>query len=233
MIKVLNSFIADKIAAGEVIERPVSVVKELIENSIDAGANSIIIEIRNGGKSYIRVTDDGCGIPSEETEIAFLRHATSKIASVKDLDNITSLGFRGEALASISAVSRLTIVTRTAQESAGSKVVLHGGRIFSTETVGANVGSTIIIEDLFYNTPARRKFMGTDAREASAIIELVEHYAIRYSDIRFSLFNNGICVFNTDGDGDILSAVTRAYPSKDYSNLIAIEEEGKIGRAHV
>ncbi|NLY87372.1 MAG: DNA mismatch repair endonuclease MutL [Clostridiales bacterium] len=229
MIKVLNSFIADKIAAGEVIERPVSVVKELIENSIDAGANSIIIEIRNGGKSYIRVTDDGCGIPSEETEIAFLRHATSKIASVKDLDNITSLGFRGEALASISAVSRLTIVTRTAQESAGSKVVLHGGRIFSTETVGANVGSTIIIEDLFYNTPARRKFMGTDAREASAIIELVEHYAIRYSDIRFSLFNNGICVFNTDGDGDILSAVTRAYPSKDYSNLIAIEEEGIKG----
>lgn len=229
MIKVLDSFIADKIAAGEVIERPVSVVKELIENSIDAKAKSIIVEIRNGGKTYIRVTDDGCGIPSSETEIAFLRHATSKIASVNDLDSITSLGFRGEALASISAVSRLTMVTRTESEASGTKILLHGGRPFSCETVGANTGTTIIVEDLFYNTPARQKFMGTAAREASAIIELVEHYAIRYSDIRFSLFNNGISVFNTDGDGDIASAVRRAYPNKEYADLIPVEGDGVSG----
>lgn len=229
MIRVLDSFIADKIAAGEVIERPVSVVKELIENSIDAGADSLIIEIRNGGKSYIRVTDDGSGIPSEETETAFLRHATSKLASVSDLDNITSLGFRGEALASISAVSRLTIVTRTEKETSGTKLILHGGRIFSREAVGTNIGTTIIIEELFYNTPARRKFMGTDAREAAAVIDLVQQYAIRYSNIRFSLLNNGISIFNTDGGGDTLSAIKRAYPNKEYANLIPFAGKGIQG----
>ena len=128
MIKVLDSFVADKIAAGEVIERPVSAVKELIENSIDAGADSIIVEIRGGGKSYIRVTDNGCGIAADEAEIAFLRHATSKISSVADLDRIGTLGFRGEALASIAAVSRLTLVTRTSDSAFGLKLVMHGGK---------------------------------------------------------------------------------------------------------
>ena len=191
MIRVLDKFIADKIAAGEVIERPVSAVKELVENSIDAGAHSIIVEIRGGGKSYIRVTDDGCGIAPDEVETAFLRHATSKISSITDLDNIRSLGFRGEALASIAAVSKLTIITRTQDRPAGTRLMMHGGRVISKETAGANKGTTIVVEDLFYNTPARRKFMGTDAREGSAVIELLQQYAVCWPFIKFMVIRNG------------------------------------------
>ena len=222
MIRVLDSFVSDKIAAGEVIERPVSIVKELVENSIDAGANSIIVEIRNGGKTYIRVTDNGLGISKDEISIAFLRHATSKIESLQDLDNLDSLGFRGEALASIAAVSRLTIVTRTNQETSGTKLIMHGGREISKDTVGANIGTTIVVEDVFYNIPARRKFMGSDAREAAVIIELIEHYAICYDNIRFMIINNGATVFTTDGDGDKLNAIRSALPQKEYQNLIPV-----------
>ena len=229
MIKVLDSFVADKIAAGEVIERPVSAIKELVENSIDASASSIIVEIRGGGKSYIRVTDDGCGIPSEEAETAFLRHATSKISTVTDLDNITSLGFRGEALASISAVSRLTMVTKTADSVMGVKLVLHGGQLVSSERVGANVGTTIIAKDLFYNTPARRKFMKSDAREASAIIELIQQFAVFYSHIRFMMISNGQTIFSTSGSGDVLETVTSLYPEFKSSKLIPVDGEGVHG----
>lgn len=222
MIKVLDSFVADKIAAGEVIERPVSAVKELVENSIDAGARTIIAEIRNGGKSYIRVTDDGCGISFDEAETAFLRHATSKISSITDLDRIVSLGFRGEALASISAVSRLTMVTKTADSPSGAKLVLHGGRVVSKERTGANRGTTVIVEDLFYNTPARRKFMKSDAREASSIIELIQQYAICYADIRFMMINNGQTLFSTAGDGDTLSVIRALYPNLSRYGLIPV-----------
>ena len=225
MIKVLDSFVADKIAAGEVIERPVSAVKELVENSIDAGARAIIVEIRNGGKSYIRVTDDGCGISFDETETAFLRHATSKISSITDLDNIVSLGFRGEALASISAVSRLTMVTRTEDSPSGTKIVLHGGHVVSKERAGANKGTTVIVEDLFYNTPARRKFMKTDAREASSIIELIQQYAVCYAEIRFMMINNGQTLFSTAGDGDTMSAVKMLYPDLTRHGLIPVSSE--------
>ena len=222
MIKVLESFVADKIAAGEVIERPVSAVKELVENSIDAGAGSIIVEIRGGGKSYIRVTDDGCGISFDEAETAFLRHATSKISGITDLDNIVSLGFRGEALASISAVSRLTMVTRTADEVSGVKLVLHGGRVVSKERTGCNTGTTIIVEDLFYNTPARRKFMKTDAREASAIVELIQQYAVCYAGIRFMMISNGMTLFSTSGNGDTYSVVRSLYPSIARNGLLPV-----------
>ncbi|MBQ3369385.1 MAG: DNA mismatch repair endonuclease MutL [Mogibacterium sp.] len=225
MIKVLDSFVADKIAAGEVIERPVSAVKELIENSIDAGAGSIIVEIRNGGKSYIRVTDDGCGISFDEAETAFLRHATSKISGITDLDNIVSLGFRGEALASISAVSRLTMVTRRAEDTSGVKLVLHGGRVVSKERTGCNTGTTIIVEDLFYNTPARRKFMKTDAREASSVIELIQQYAVCYSGIRFMMINNGMTLFSTNGDGDTHAVIKLLYPSLAKNGLLPVENE--------
>ena len=225
MIKVLDSFVADKIAAGEVIERPVSAVKELIENSIDAGAGSIIVEIRKGGKSYIRVTDDGCGISYDESETAFLRHATSKISGITDLDNIVSLGFRGEALASISAVSRLTMVTRRAEDTSGVKLVLHGGRVVSKERTGCNTGTTIIVEDLFYNTPARRKFMKTDAREASSIIELIQQYAVCYSGIRFMMINNGMTLFSTNGDGDTHAVIKLLYPSLAKNGLLPVENE--------
>ena len=223
MIKVLDKFIADKIAAGEVIERPVSAVKELVENSIDAGASSIIVEIRGGGKSYIRVTDDGCGIPPEEAETAFLRHATSKISSVSDLNNIRSLGFRGEALASIAAVSRLTFVTRTPDRNAGVRLVMHGGKVISNETAGANPGTTIVVEDIFYNTPARRKFMGSDAREGSAIIELIQQYAVCYPSIRFMMIRNGETVFSTAGDGDTMHTIQSLYPDTDHANLLTAE----------
>ncbi len=225
MIKVLDKFIADKIAAGEVVERPVSAVKELVENSIDAGAHSIIVEIRGGGKSYIRVTDDGSGIPAEEVETAFLRHATSKISGITDLDNITSLGFRGEALASICAISKLSIVTRTKESSTGVRLTLHGGKVISNQVTGTNVGTTIVVEDIFYNTPARRKFMGSDAREGTAIIELIQQYAICYADIRFMLVRNGETIFTTAGDGNTLSSIQRIYPDKDHAKLIEVNSE--------
>lgn len=223
MIKVLDSLIADKIAAGEVIERPVSIVKELVENSIDAGAKTIYVEIKNGGKSYIRVTDNGCGMSEEDLPKSILRHATSKISTVDDLNKINTLGFRGEALASIAAVSRLTIVSRTEDKEAGLKSVFHGGQEVSTEFVGANVGTTIIVEDLFYNTPARKKFMSTNAREASAIIDLLENYAIYYADIKFALVSNNSTIFTTDGDSNVLNALQTIYPTNEYKNLIHID----------
>ena len=222
MIRVLDKFIADKIAAGEVIERPVSAVKELVENSIDAGAHSIIVEIRGGGKSYIRVTDDGCGIAPDEVETAFLRHATSKISSITDLDSIRSLGFRGEALASIAAVSKLTIITRTQDRPAGTRLMMHGGRTVTCETTGSNTGTTIVVEDLFYNTPVRRKFMGTDAREGSAVIELIQQYAVCYPSIRFMMVRNGETVFNTRGDGNTLQTIQTLYPDTDHAGLISV-----------
>ena len=229
MIRVLDSFVSDKIAAGEVIERPVSAVKELIENSIDAGASSIIIEIRGGGRDYIRITDDGCGILSDEIETAFLRHATSKISSAQDLDNITSLGFRGEALASIAAVSRLSIISKAAEEASGTKLVLHAGRVISKEKVGTNKGTTVVCEDLFYNTPARRKFLKSDAREASLISELVQHYAICYSEIRFMMINKGQTLFTTPGNSDTAAVIRLLYPDRAYKNLIPLSGEGVRG----
>ena len=228
MIRVLDSFISDKIAAGEVIERPVSAVKELIENSIDAGASSIIVDLK-GTSSYIRITDDGCGIASDEIETAFLRHATSKISRITDLDNIQSLGFRGEALACISAVSRLTIVSRTESESSGTRLILHAGKLVSKDKLGCNVGTTIIVEDIFYNTPARRKFMKSDAREASSIIELVQNYAICYPDIKFMMINKGETLFRTDGTGDSAAVIRSLYPDKAHSALIPVKGDGVKG----
>ena len=162
MIRVLDKSIADKIAAGEVIDRPVSIIKELLENSLDAGADSITVEIRNGGKSYIRVTDNGCGIESDQVEIAFRRHATSKISSEKDLDAIGTLGFRGEALASICAVSRVELITKTRDARTGQKALVDGSRIVENTATGCPDGTTVTVRDLFYNVPARRKFMGSD-----------------------------------------------------------------------
>lgn len=225
MIQVLDSFISDKIAAGEVIERPLSIVKELVENSIDAGADSIVVEIRNGGKSYIRVTDNGCGIPAEEAEIAFERHATGKIQALEDLGHIDTLGFRGEALASICAISRMTLYTRTAESPVGIKLEIQGGRICGKEPSGMNGGTTMVVEDVFYNTPARRKFMRSDAAEASAIIDFVQKMALYYANVAFQLINNGRNVLTTNGDGNYLHAISRVYPTKEFSNLMEIQGE--------
>jgi DNA mismatch repair protein mutL len=221
MIRILDEFIADKIAAGEVIERPLSIVKELIENSIDAGSSQIVIEIKNGGKSYIRVTDNGSGIVSDEIELAFERHATGKISKLSDLDHINTLGFRGEALASITAISRITVYSKTADSELGTKLKMQGGTTVSIEKTGMNTGTTMVVEDVFYNTPARRKFMKSDAAEATVIIDMIQKIAIYYSHIAFRLINNKQTIIATPGTGDMLTTIQSIYPS--YRELIEID----------
>ncbi|MCI8348061.1 MAG: DNA mismatch repair endonuclease MutL [Firmicutes bacterium] len=225
MINILDKQIADKIAAGEVIERPVSIIKELVENSIDAGADSIVIEIKKGGKAYIRVTDNGSGISWEDTKKAFLRHATSKISKVSDLDSIETLGFRGEALASIAAVTRTELLTKRREDKIGSRVIVHGGEIISNQPVGCPDGTTFIITDLFYNTPARLKFMKSDAAESSLIIDLVSQLALAYKNVSFRLINNGNVLFATSGDGNRLNIISRVFSNIDTKNLVSLKYE--------
>ena len=227
MIKVLEKNVADKIAAGEVIERPASIIKELVENSIDAGACSVTVEIKNGGKSYIRVTDDGCGIAQDELRTAFLRHATSKISEASDLESITSLGFRGEALASIAAVTRTSMVTKRREDKTGSRIVIEGGEVLSVESVGCPDGTTVVCTDLFYNTPARREFLKNDAHETAAVTELVSEMALAFSNIRIQLISNGNVVFTTTGDGNIKNTVVSVYKKKEYRDLF--ETAGEYG----
>lgn len=229
MIKILEKNVADKIAAGEVIERPVSIIKELIENSIDAGSTDITVEIRRGGKEYIRVTDNGSGIAPSDAQTAFLRHATSKISAVSDLSTLTTLGFRGEALASIAAVTRTEMVTRTADEGAGSRIVIHGGEIVSSSLTGAPLGTTMIVSDLFYNTPARAKFLKSEAAESGIIIDLVSRIALTRTDIRFRLISNGNSIFATNGSSDLKSAVISVYKEREYKDLVHFDrKEGKV-----
>ena len=225
MIKVLEKQVADKIAAGEVIERPASIIKELVENSIDAGAGSITVEIKNGGKSYIRVTDDGCGIPQDELRTAFLRHATSKISMASDLDSITSLGFRGEALASIAAVTRTSMITKQRDSKTGSRIVIEGGEVICVESTGCPDGTTVVSTDLFYNTPARREFLKNDAHETAAVTELVSEMALAFSDRRFQLIVNGNVVFSTTGSGSIKDTVISVYRQREYRDLVEIAGE--------
>lgn len=222
MIQKLDPFVADKIAAGEVIERPLSVVKELVENSIDGQATRITVEIRHGGKEYIRVTDNGTGIPADQCQLAFERHATGKISTLQDLEAIGTLGFRGEALASICAVSRITMFSMTRDEDAGVKLEIHGGRVVAQEPFAMSPGTTMVVEDLFYNTPARRKFMKSDSAEARPIITLIQELAINYGEISFTLINNGTEVMSTDGRGNRFSAINRIYKSQDYKNLLEV-----------
>lgn len=229
MIKVLEKHIADKIAAGEVVDRPVSIVKELVENAVDAGATSIVVEMKNGGKSYIRVTDDGCGIPADQVETAFLRHATSKIQTVKDLDAIGTLGFRGEALASIGAVSRTEILTKTRDFKTGTRVLFHGGEVLTHEQTGCPDGTTLIVTDLFYNTPARLKFLKSDSAESGMIIDFMSQMALAYKDIKFRLINNGNVLFATNGDGNRFNTIVRVFKNVDPKNMTAVQyEEGKL-----
>ncbi|MGN0713517.1 MAG: DNA mismatch repair endonuclease MutL, partial [Anaerovoracaceae bacterium] len=229
MIKVLEKHIADKIAAGEVIDRPVSIVKELVENAVDAGASSIVVEIRNGGKSYIRVTDDGCGIPEDQVETAFLRHATSKIHTAGDLDAIGTLGFRGEALASICAVSRTEMVTKCHNSKTGTRVLLHGGEVMVHQQTGCPDGTTMIVTDLFYNTPARLKFLKSDSAESGMIIDFMSQMALAYKAIKFRFINNGTVLFSTAGDGNRFNTIVRVYKNVDPKNLIPVSyTEGKL-----
>ena len=217
--------VADKIAAGEVVDRPLSIVKELVENSIDAGATSIVVEIKNGGKTYIRVTDNGSGIEKEDVDLAFKRHATSKIKSASDLDHINSLGFRGEALASIAAVSRVELITKTAKDKSGIRVKIEGGEVLEKEDTGCPEGTTIIIEDLFFNTPARMKFMKPDATESTLIIDFISKMTLAYPQIKMRLINNNNILFSTAGKGDIYSNILTIYSKEIGDKLIPLTEE--------
>ncbi len=210
-IKALPKDISDKIAAGEVVERPLSVVKELVENSLDAGASSVTVEMRKGGKEYIRVTDDGRGIDPEETTLAFMRYATSKIYTDEDLGAIRTLGFRGEALASIASVSETEMITRTAENRVGTRIVYVGGNMIEKGDCACESGTTVVVRDLFCNTPARRKFMRSDSAEASMVIDYVSKMSIAYPHVRFRLINNGSILFSTAGKGDIQSCVATVY----------------------
>lgn len=224
MIRILEKNIADKIAAGEVIDRPVSIVKELVENSIDAGATMITLEIHNGGKTYIRVTDNGCGIEEDQVELAFKRHATSKIVNEKDLDSIETLGFRGEALASIAAVARVELITKTNEAKAGKRVLIEGSDMLEAGAVGCPEGTTITVKDLFYNVPARQKFMSTDASEARLIIDLASRIALSYPDIRFNVINGNKRAFTTAGKGNIRASIANIYGADIGKDLIPVEK---------
>ena len=221
-INLLDEITINKIAAGEVVERPASIAKELVENSIDAGADRIIIEVENGGKSLIKITDNGCGIHSSEVKKCFLRHATSKIDKIDDLFNLFTLGFRGEALASICAVSKLEMTTKFEDEAVGTKITLVGGNVESKEAVGANTGTSIVIKDLFFNTPARKKFLKTDHAELMNITDIVNKLAIGYPNVKFRYLNAGKLMVNTPGDGKLLSAVRSIYSRETAENLIEI-----------
>ena len=225
-IQCLPPHVADLIAAGEVVERPASVMKELLENAIDAGASAIVAEIERGGLTYIRITDNGCGIPAEQLPTAFLRHATSKLRSAADLAAIGTLGFRGEALAAIAAVSRVDIFSRSAGEDMGAALHLEGGIPGQTEPTGCPEGTTICVRDLFYNTPARMKFMKKDSAEGTAVAGVVQHLALSHPDVSFKLIRDGQEVLHTPGDGQLLSAVYAAMGRDFALGLLPISGSG-------
>lgn len=217
LINVLDKHVAELIAAGEVVERPASVIKELVENSIDAGAKNITVEIKNGGTTFMRVADDGCGIQREDVKIAFLRHATSKVKYENDLDSISTLGFRGEALASICAVSRLQLITRNINEEEGTSYIIEGGEEVSLDEAGCPVGTTFIIRDLFYNIPARAKFLKKDVAEGNAVSNVIDKTALSHPEIAFTYIKDGKQVLKTFGDGKLLSAIYAVF-GKDFAN---------------
>lgn len=222
MIKLLDQYTIDKIAAGEVIERPGSVIKELVENSIDAGATAITIEIKEGGMSFIRITDNGCGISKEEVPVAFLRHATSKLQTADDLLKIASLGFRGEALSSIAAVARVELITKQEDALTGTRYQIHGGKEISNEEIGAPLGTTIVVRNLFYNTPARKKFMKTPATEGSYIYDLVCRMAMSHPDVSFKFIMNGTDKLFTSGNGRLKEIIYHIYGRDITNNLLEI-----------
>ena len=224
-IHLLSQETIDKIAAGEVIERPSSVVKELVENAIDAQATAITVEIKEGGTSLIRITDNGCGIPADQVKIAFLRHSTSKISSALDLMNVSSLGFRGEALSSISAVSRVELITKTANELCGVRYQIEGSKEIGMEEIGAPDGTTFLVKDLFYNTPARKKFLKTPQTETAYISDVVEHLALSHPDITFKFINNNQTKLHTSGNGNRKDLIYHIFGREIASALLEVDYE--------
>ena len=223
VINVLDKHIAELIAAGEVVERPSSVIKELVENSIDAGAKNITVEIKNGGTTFMRVADDGCGIYRDDIKKAFLRHATSKVKTANDLDTISTLGFRGEALASISAVSRLQVITKNENEEIGSCYEIEGGEEISLEDAGCPTGTTFVIRDLFYNIPARSKFLKKDVAEGNAVSALMDKIVLSHPEVAFTFIRDGKQVLRTFGDGKLLSAIYSVFGKDFAKGLIPVD----------
>jgi DNA mismatch repair protein MutL len=224
-IAILNQETIDKIAAGEVVERPCSVVKELVENAIDAGSTAITVEIKDGGISFIRITDNGCGIERDQVAVAFYRHSTSKIRSAEDLLTVKSLGFRGEALSSISAVARVELITKTYDELTGTRYVIEGSKELSNEEIGAPDGTTFIVKDLFYNVPARRKFLKTAQTEGSYISDMVEKLALSHPDISFKFINNNQTKLHTSGNGNRKDIIYHIFGREISSSLLEVKHE--------
>ena len=221
-VRLLDSNTINKIAAGEVVERPASCIKELVENSIDAGANHIEVEIVNGGKTLMRVTDDGGGMSKEDSLLAIRRHATSKLSNVQDLLTISTLGFRGEAVPTIAAVSKFTLQTRRADSELGTKIQIEGGKFIDSHEVGCKIGTTVIVEDLFFNTPARLKFLKATSTEASKIHEYIVKLALSRPEISFKLINNNRPALSTPGNGKMIDVITGVYGTEISSSLIEI-----------
>lgn len=226
MIKVLDQATINKIAAGEVVERPSSVVKELVENAIDAGATAVTVEIKDGGLSFIRITDNGAGIEKSEVPTAFVRHATSKIMTIEDLLSVSSLGFRGEALASIAAVAQVELITKTAHDLTGIRYEIHGSREIASEEIGAPTGTTIIVRNLFYNVPARKKFLKTPMTEGGYITDLITRLALSRPDISFKYIMNGNNKITTSGNGKLQDVIYHIYGKDVSSNLLPIKRQG-------
>lgn len=231
-ITVLDQSTINKIAAGEVIERPSSVVKELLENAIDAQATAVTVEIRDGGISYIRVTDNGCGIPKEEVPLAFLRHSTSKIKSVEDLFTVSSLGFRGEALSSIASVAQVELITKTSEQLSGTRYQIEGGVERSYEEVGAPDGTTFLVRNLFYNTPARQKFLKTAQTEGSHVAALVEKIAMSHPDISIRFIQNNQNRLHTSGNHNLKDIIYTVFGREIAANLLPVESEQEVLQVH-
>lgn len=227
-IALLNQETIDKIAAGEVIERPSSVVKELVENAIDAGASAITVEIKEGGTSFIRITDNGCGIEHDEVPLAFLRHSTSKIKSAEDLMCVHSLGFRGEALSSIAAIARVELITKTFDALTGTRYLIEGSKEVSMEEIGAPDGTTFLVKDLFFNTPARRKFLKTPQTEGTYISDMLEKLALSHPDISFKYINNNQTRLHTSGNGNRKDLIYHIYGRDIASSLLEVNYESEL-----
>ena len=227
----LDRHVADLIAAGEVVERPASAVKELVENSIDAGSKNITIELQNGGMTFLRITDDGCGMAPDDARTAFLRHATSKIRKKEDLACIGTLGFRGEALAAISSVSKIDLLTRAQDAETGVRLHLEAGQVLSEEPAGCPCGTTILVRELFYNTPARMKFMKSDTAEASAAVSVVQQQALAHPEISFRFLKDGQEQLHTDGQGDRMAAIYAIYGRELANNMLPVD--GRWEKLHV
>ena len=239
-IVLLDELTINKIAAGEVIERPASVIKEMVENSIDAGAKNVTVEIKNGGISFIRITDNGKGIAKDDVELAFERHATSKIRSADDLDDIKSMGFRGEALASIAAISNVELVSKTENDEIGTRIVVEGGDVLSLDEIGCSKGTTITVRNLFFNTPVRYKFLKKDFTESGYVEDVVTRIALVHPEIAIKFINTGKTILQTNGSGNLTDVIYSVFGKEVASNIIDVDYEyeymkikGVIGRPNI